>query len=62
MQGGWAVSLDASTVDTRDQQRDAHLRSTDFLDVERFSKLQFVSESVSAIDLGSFEVFGPARE
>jgi polyisoprenoid-binding protein YceI len=52
------VSLDASTVDTRDQQRDAHLRSTDFLDAEHFSKLQFVSESVSAIDLGSFEVFG----
>jgi polyisoprenoid-binding protein YceI len=52
------VTIDASTIDTRDEQRDAHLRSADFLDTGDFATLQFVSQSVSAIDLGSFEIAG----
>jgi polyisoprenoid-binding protein YceI len=33
--------IDAKTIDTRDDQRDAHLRSADFLDVERFPSITF---------------------
>src|ERR1051325_653633 len=29
------VSIDATSIDTREDQRDTHLRSADFLDVER---------------------------
>jgi polyisoprenoid-binding protein YceI len=53
-----AVTIDASTIDTREPQRDAHLRSADFLDTEHFPTMRFASERVSAIDLGSFEVIG----
>jgi polyisoprenoid-binding protein YceI len=53
-----AVIIDSATIDTREQQRDAHLRSADFLDTEHFPTMQFTSDRVSAIDLGSFEMTG----
>jgi len=41
------ASIDASTIDTRNADRDAHLKSADFFDVEHFPKLSFVSTRVS---------------
>src|SRR5205814_10132149 len=35
------VTIDAASVDTREPQRDAHLRSADFFDVEQFPTLTF---------------------
>ncbi len=52
------VTIDASTIETRDPQRDAHLKSADFLDVEKFPSLRFASEAVRAIDAQDFEVDG----
>ncbi len=40
------VEIGAASIDTRDAQRDGHLRSGDFLDVERFPTLEFVSTKV----------------
>lgn len=40
------ATIDAASITTREEQRDAHLRSADFLDVERFPVLRFVSTSV----------------
>ena len=40
------ASIDATTVDTRDAQRDTHLRSADFFDVERHPTLDFRSTRV----------------
>ncbi|GAA4862179.1 YceI family protein [Pseudonocardia benzenivorans] len=37
------VVIDAASVDTNVEARDAHLRSADFLDVERFPQLRFNS-------------------
>ncbi|ODU11061.1 MAG: hypothetical protein ABT15_18530 [Pseudonocardia sp. SCN 73-27] len=37
------VVIDAASVDTNVEARDAHLRSADFLDVERFPQLRFTS-------------------
>ena len=37
------VTIDASSVDTREPQRDAHLASADFLDAEQYPQLTFVS-------------------
>ncbi len=37
------VRIDATTIDTGDEQRDGHLRSGDFLDVETFPQLAFRS-------------------
>ena len=39
--------IDAASINTRDAQRDAHLKSADFLDVEKFPTLSFQSTRVS---------------
>lgn len=40
------VTVDAASIDTRDEKRDAHLRSADFLDVESHPTLEFSSRQV----------------
>lgn len=40
------VEIDAASVDTREEKRDAHLRSADFFDTDTFPKLTFVSKEV----------------
>jgi polyisoprenoid-binding protein YceI len=40
------VRIDASSIDTKEEKRDAHLRSPDFFDVEKFPELRFVSSLV----------------
>jgi polyisoprenoid-binding protein YceI len=40
------VHIDAASIDTRDEKRDAHLRSPDFFDVEKYPELLFVSTGV----------------
>jgi polyisoprenoid-binding protein YceI len=44
--------IDAASIDTREPQRDAHLRSPDFLDVERFPTIEFRSTTVARTDDG----------
>ena len=44
------VEIDPASIDTADPQRDAHLRSADFLDVEKFPKASYRSTAVE--DLG----------
>src|SRR5690242_21839117 len=40
------ASIDAASIDTREPDRDAHLRSAEFLDVEKFPTLTFTSTRV----------------
>lgn len=40
------ATIDASSINTRDSQRDAHPKSADFVDVEKFPTLSFKSISV----------------
>jgi len=40
------VEIDAASIDTHQPDRDAHLRTGDFLDVERYPKLTFLSTGV----------------
>src|SRR5438067_8517129 len=44
------VEIDAASLATREGRRDAHLRSADFLDVERYPTLAFRSTGVEPID------------
>ncbi|HZA76305.1 MAG TPA: YceI family protein [Acidimicrobiales bacterium] len=53
------VVIQAASIDTGDSQRDAHLRSPDFLDVEQFPEIRFRSTSVRpAGDDDRYEVVG----
>jgi polyisoprenoid-binding protein YceI len=50
--------IDATGVDTGNPERDAHLRSADFLDVERHPVVTFRSTSVAPRGQGVFDVAG----
>jgi polyisoprenoid-binding protein YceI len=53
------VEIEAASIDTRQPDRDAHLRSADFLDVENHPKLTFQSTRAEAgDDPESFKLWG----
>ncbi len=52
------VVIDVSTVDTRQKERDAHLRSADFFDVEKFPTITFDSQSVKKISHNVYDIEG----
>ncbi|NND01680.1 MAG: YceI family protein [Acidimicrobiia bacterium] len=52
-----SVTIDAASIDTGVEDRDDHLRSPDFLDVENFPTINFKSTAVRQSDDG-FEIEG----
>ena len=52
------TTLDAASINTREAQRDAHLKSADFFDVEKFPTLSFKSTRVSRVKNGELAVAG----
>jgi polyisoprenoid-binding protein YceI len=61
------ATIDASSINTRDSQRDAHLKSAEFLDVEKFPTLSFYSKQVEPNQdggrvKGDLTVHGVTRE
>jgi polyisoprenoid-binding protein YceI len=53
-----AFSVDAASIDTRNADRDNHLRSGDFFDVENNPKITFTATSISKTDDGEYDVTG----
>lgn len=53
------ATIDVATIDTRDPQRDTHLKSPDFFDVEKFPSLTFASSHVTRTAHGGIVVAGP---
>lgn len=51
-------SIEAASITTRDAQRDAHLKSADFLDVEKFPELTFKSTRITRAGEGQLKVAG----
>ncbi|MCL4849113.1 MAG: YceI family protein [Acidobacteria bacterium] len=52
------ATIDATTINTREQKRDDHLRSADFFDVEKFPTITFKSKRVEAASGGKFKLVG----
>lgn len=52
------ASIEAASIHTRDEQRDAHLKSADFFDVEKFPTLHFKSKSIGIVRDGELAVEG----
>ena len=53
-----AVTIQTASVDTRDEQRDGHLRSDDFFGVETHPAMTYVSRSVREAGKGRYVVEG----
>jgi polyisoprenoid-binding protein YceI len=52
------ASIDVTSISTLDDQRDGHLKSADFLDVEKFPTIEFKSTSVAPVGDGELKVTG----
>ncbi len=52
------ASIEAASINTREDQRDAHLKSADFFDVEKFPTLSFKSTGITRVADGELAVAG----
>lgn len=51
-------SVDLASVDTRNTDRDNHLRSADFFDVENMPKMTFEAKQITSTDSTEYDVIG----
>lgn len=56
--GSIEAEIDAATLNTNDAQRDAHVKSADFLDAAQFPAFTFRSTNVKKTGDGEFDVTG----
>lgn len=62
------VQIEAASIETKDEKRDAHLTSPDFLDAANYPTLSFVSKRIEVLDathgriIGDLSIRGVTRE
>jgi len=52
------VKVDTATITTKNDQRDTHLRSADFFDVEKYPSITFVGKRIVGDGFGEFQFVG----
>ncbi|MGB6058167.1 MAG: YceI family protein [Microthrixaceae bacterium] len=52
------LTIQAASIDTRSPDRDAHLRSNDFFDMEAYPEIKFVSTAIEQTSDDEFKVTG----
>lgn len=50
--------IDVNSIDTRNSDRDAHLRSADFFETEKYPSIRFVARSITSKGGGEYDVTG----
>jgi polyisoprenoid-binding protein YceI len=53
-----SLTIKSASIDTRNEQRDGHLRSNDFLDPENYPEITFVSTAVDQLDDTTYRMTG----
>ncbi|WFP16688.1 YceI family protein [Citricoccus muralis] len=62
------VTIDLASINTRDENRDGHLKSADFFDVENHPHMTFVSTEIKDVDgdeftlVGDLQILGNTRQ
>jgi polyisoprenoid-binding protein YceI len=52
------VKIDTASLDTKDTQRDGHLKSPDFLDISNYPYIEFKSKRTQKVDDNTAKVIG----
>jgi polyisoprenoid-binding protein YceI len=52
------VTVKTASIDTRNEQRDGHLRTNDFLDAPNFPDITFVSTGAEQLDAQNYRISG----
>jgi len=53
-----SLTAEMSSISTNNAQRDAHLRSSDFFEVEKFPQMKFISTRIEQTEDESFNLYG----
>ena len=53
-----SLAADMASISTNNEQRDAHLRNSDFFEVEKYPELKFKSTKVEKVDSDTFVLYG----
>jgi len=52
------LTAEMASISTNNEQRDAHLRTSDFFEVEKYPELKFRSTKLEKIDSDTFNLYG----
>lgn len=52
------VSVEMNSINTNNEQRDQHLRTSDFFEAEKYSQMTFQSTEIKVLDEENFELLG----
>jgi polyisoprenoid-binding protein YceI len=52
------ITIATNSVNTHNKDRDAHLRTDDFFDVEKYPEMSFKSKSFKKLETGKYQVTG----
>src|SRR5690606_5733533 len=52
------LTVEMISISTNNEQRDAHLRNSDFFEVEKFPQMKFTSTEIERTDDESFNLYG----
>lgn len=52
------LQIDTASVDTNDNQRDTHLKSTDFFEAEKFPLMKFKNSKIEVVSKDNYKMYG----